>query len=222
MPSKVKSIGALVALGLSLCLSISAPRARAGESGVSGYVICVSAAPGNSFYVAGDPVYISAIIKSNGVPFEYERAFRDFLKRKYGFTKYASCSISYTSDGATTTFNGEVKQAGRKLVRTGWTPALASPAPSGAKVYWICTLTTGNDTSYFSDVFAAADPANADTKMADAFRQFLVTKYGVKEPFHGPPACLDYGAVSSQRAQDALKAFTSHGGKYVLTAWTYR
>ena len=221
MSSGSKSLGAVVALSLVFFLSASGPRARAGEAAITGYEICVSAAPGNTFYVAGDPVYISAIIKTNGQPFEYERAFRAFLKQKYGFTGYVGCSISFTADGGTATFNGEVKQAGHKLVRTGWNPLRATPAPSAPKVYWICTLTTGDDTSYLSDVFAAADRANADTDMADSFGRFAVAKYGVKAPFHGLPACLDYGSVSPQRAQDALKAFTSHGGKHVLTHWSY-
>jgi hypothetical protein len=122
---------------LLFCLFVSTPRAQAGESGMTGFVICETPDPGNQFYVAGDPVYISAIFHVAGESRNVAQAFDDFLKQKYGtksFIRFMNCPISYTSDGATKTFNDFVKRAGEKLVRTGWTlaPASSSAAPGAA------------------------------------------------------------------------------------------
>ena len=200
---------ALVAVLSVFSLFATTTRAQAGEGSLSGYAICSTPEHGNTFYVAGEPIYISEIFKVSDES-SYGQAFRDFLKQKYGWTKYVNCNISYAADGATKTFDDMLKHGGKELVRTGWTDGKGS---------WLCTLTTGDDTSYFSGIFTATDTGNARTDIASAFAQFVTAKYGVKAPFHGAPTCIDYGDNGGKKAQDALKGFTSHGGKFVLTGW---
>ena len=102
-------------------------------NGVDGFAICGTFDPTSSFYVPGDPVYLSDIFQVKRDSPNYELAFKNFLKQKYGWTKYVTCSVSYTRDGATKTFNERLHQAGGHLVRTGWTLASAG-ASAGTDV----------------------------------------------------------------------------------------
>src|SRR6185295_11111657 len=101
--------------------------------GVDGFAICGTFDPTSSHYVPGDPVYLSDIFQVKRDSPNYELAFKNFLKQKYGWTKYVTCSVSYAQDGATKTFNEKLKQAGPHLVRTGWTLASAG-ASAGTDV----------------------------------------------------------------------------------------
>ena len=205
--------------------------------GVDGFAICGTLDPTSSYYVPGDPVYISEIFQVKTDSPDYQQAFKDFLKQKYGWTKTVTCAAAYTSDGATKTFNEKLKQAGSKLVRTGWTlasagspaapaAAAAAPAPAASATasdpaagnsLWVCRVTGADGKDYNSDIFRGSDGGYAT--FPTVFGQFVKSKYNVKS-FQGNPTCTDYGVLGQQQAQDALKGFASYSTG-VMTGWKY-
>jgi hypothetical protein len=82
--------------------------------GVDGFAFCTTLGPTSSFYVAGDPVYSSEISEVKVDSPDYQKAFKDFLKTKYGWTKTVSCSVPRTREGATKDFNERLKAKGGK------------------------------------------------------------------------------------------------------------
>ena len=234
------SILALLASTSALMCIASAASAGASapydSSGVDGFAICGTLDPTSSYYVPGDPVYISDIFQVKVDSPNYKLAFTNFLKQKYGWTKYVACSVSYTRDGATKTFNERLKQAGAKLVRTGWTlasagasagtavaggagsssaPAVAPDAAAGSS-YWVCRVSGSDGKDYNSDIFRGSD--GGFSTFPAVFGQFVQSKYKVK--FQSSPTCTDYGVLGQRQAQDALKGYASYSTG-VMTGWKY-
>ncbi|HEX8712460.1 MAG TPA: hypothetical protein VF730_11345 [Terracidiphilus sp.] len=230
-----------VAAFVLFSLFVDTPRARAGEGGLTGYVSCTTAAPGNQFYVAGDPVYVSEIFHITGNAGDYQQAFRNFLKQKYGWTKtYINCPISYTKDGGTNTFNAQLKQAGQSVVRTGWTFANAGAGTAPATVhaaaaqnaatpatgtYFVCTWPTsaaGVLTDYVSDVngpfdFSSAGPALDE--LSHAFGNFITSKY---HPVGGSVYCVyqfSYADAEALKKRDLTTGYK--GYTHIDTGWKH-
>ena len=133
----------ILAACIGFCFAF-APAAHAGESGMTGWAFCTTYAPYSSAYVAGDPVYASEVfhVDSSKTP-DLGTLWRNFLKQKYGWTKYTGCSIATASDGQAAQLRDSARfmeQAGPKLVHTGWkagsatgaATTAAAPAPASA------------------------------------------------------------------------------------------
>jgi hypothetical protein len=225
---------ALIWIASPVSAGTSAPSGDGG--GVDGFAICGTFDPTSSYYVPGDPVYLSDIFQVKRDSPNYELAFKNFLKQKYGWTKYVTCSVSYAQEGATKTFNEKLKQAGAHLVRTGWTLASAGasagtdvasgagsaaapaapPDPAAGNSYWVCRVSGSNGKDYNSEIFRGSD-AGFSTFPA-VFGQFVQSKYNVK--FLSTPTCTNYGVLGRHQAIEALQGYASYSTG-VMTGWKY-
>lgn len=213
---------------LLFSLFAKAPCAQAGSEGLSGFATCATLDATSQYYMAGDPVYISERFHVSGESPNYQQAFANFLKQKYGWTKSVSCWVSFNSDGATKSFNEHVKQAGQKLVRTGWTPASAgssaapNPAPGAPDVtssatsrqYWVCH-SVGANTLYLSGVINRDNPVTSPA-FTSAFSKFLEARYNLK---NAGATCLVNGTEAAARRVLNNFAAANHGA--VQTGWIY-
>src|SRR5262249_5235023 len=133
----------------------------------------------------------------------------------------------------TKTFNERLKQAGAKLVRTGWTLASAgastgtdlsagagssagAPDPAAGNSYWVCRVSGTDGRDYNSDIFRGSDGGYAT--LPGVFGQFVQSKY--KVTFQSPPTCTNYGVLGRHQAIEALQGYASYSTG-VMTGWKY-
>lgn len=104
-----------------------------GDSGLTGYWSCQSAAD-------QDTIYFSSTW--DGTAHNDDKAFAQFLTTKYGYNGRATCSLLYKAGNTLATLQrshdakvSQWRSQGKKVVETGWTnngaPALTAAAPEG-------------------------------------------------------------------------------------------
>ena len=233
-----------------LLLLVSSLAYAGGDSGLTGYWLCQSAAD-------QDTIYFSSTWK--GTTHNDDLAFAQFLNAKHGYKGKASCSLAYESGNTMAMLQREYdarvagfRRQGKKIVETGWTnngaAALTSNAPEQTAEpvvakpktpvpdsddhpmaatknvpmshFYCSTQKSGDKPLYFTGAFEA--PSSDLAAVNHAFQAYLSQKYG----YGGAIAisCFNNASVAAadQRKQASIANLKKTAATVIDTGWMYK
>lgn len=237
-------------LTVTLIVLVSTLAYAGGDSGLTGYWSCQSAADQDTIYVSST---------WDGTAHNDEKAFVQFLNTKYGYKGQPTCGLLYKAGNTIQTLqrehNAKVAQwrgQGKKVVETGWTnngaaalttnapetpaaPVAAKPKPPAPdrddqpmampknvpmSHFYCATQKSGDKPLYFTGAFEA--PSAELAAVDHAFQAYLAQKYGYAGPI--AVSCFNNASVAAadQRKQSSIANLKKTAATVIDTGWVYK